>query len=190
MKVVGLVENIFEEEYSNLQVLPEQVLQLWLLREQLIDPPVLPRVIWLAYKFLAYSCHCTVDTELIGRKNNAINWNLQRKIDRETLIFSPKRPKLSPWDMVALGPCWQSVWSWVTRKTRAAGFHQKKKEVLSILALHEKKQKWRWKRPFTFMVVVCKEIDVSFCSREQCFHALFKCFIACHTTSCACVSCK
>ena len=27
----------------------------------------------MALKFFAYSCHCSVDTELIDRKNNAIN---------------------------------------------------------------------------------------------------------------------
>ena len=32
-----------------------------------------PRVIWLAFIFIAYSCHYPVDTELIDRENNAIN---------------------------------------------------------------------------------------------------------------------
>ena len=40
-----------------------------------IDCPtnITPRSILMVFKFLAYSCHCSVDTELIDRKNNAIN---------------------------------------------------------------------------------------------------------------------
>ena len=33
----------------------------------------LPRSILMVFKILAYGCHCSVDTELIDRKNNAIN---------------------------------------------------------------------------------------------------------------------
>ena len=35
--------------------------------------PPLPRSILVVFKFIAYSCHCSADTELIDRKNNAIN---------------------------------------------------------------------------------------------------------------------
>ena len=32
-----------------------------------------PHAIWLVIVFITYRCHCSVDTELIDRKNNAIN---------------------------------------------------------------------------------------------------------------------
>ena len=57
-----------------------------------------PRVVWLAHKFLAYSCRCSVDTELIDRKNNATNCTNRILISNEvyrklsssfTFQFSP-----------------------------------------------------------------------------------------------------
>ena len=65
----------------------------------------LPRSILVVFKFLAYSCHCSVDTELIDRKYNAINCILiGGEVYRQfflVLYFS-----IDPWTMELLHGRW------------------------------------------------------------------------------------
>ena len=132
---------------------------------------------------------------------------------------SPRGPRppskswqLPSWGMAAPGLCWQSVCSRGTRKTRAAGPLQRK--VFPIPARQGERQRWRWKRPLSFIFVFCTRTYASISCSYDAWRTSYRerlrpkqtrcvifflvnsafifvsCFIACHTAPCAYDSCK